>query len=99
MDMCCIDGKLTRNYTGVGLKMLMESCIYYGGLVDGVPNGHGDGIYAADYYDHFSDERTIVYQMEVEDSYVVSGAFPIEDPTSSYRNWHATRVFVHGFGD
>lgn len=39
------DGRLLlENYTGKGLKLLPEDWLYYGDLVDGVPNGTGAGI-------------------------------------------------------
>ena len=51
----CYDGKrFIKNYTGVGYKMLMENFIYYGDLINGEPNGKGDGICPVELYDHYT---------------------------------------------
>ena len=50
------DGEnLVERFTGVGMTMLFENCVYYGDLVNGVPNGTGKSIWSGG-YGHYSGE-------------------------------------------
>ena len=48
--------KLVEDYTGVGMTMLFENCIYYGDLVNGVPNGVGQSYVSGGNIEHYNGE-------------------------------------------